>query len=197
MDTEVISAKQILVIGALSSCMLLILTAVTFLNNKSEMRLCNEQSKITIILRNTKNEHVLISNASVKNILDCLGRELPFYKRSIEYVSIEDASKREEIAKRYHILETTLPASFGELSIEKSSTNIFRFTHERESDIVFTTIPSSPFRAVQYIQGEFETVYMPQNSSNSQGLLDKLIANTGSKLRTLKNGELYVHRISL
>lgn len=191
MDIEVISIKQVLRFSILSIIILAFITSVSLFKNRASVSLCSEQSQLTIVIENELHEHLLISNASVKNILDCLGRSMPFYTRTITYAHIDHSSKLSDVSKRYQIQNVALPKEFSQFVIASKEPNLYSVSHGSEKILVYTRPPSSPFSLLKELQGSSTTVYMPQNLSKEQGVLEKMIKVTGERIKVLKNGTFY------
>ncbi len=190
MDTEVTSFKQILQFSLLSISALIFLTSASLFEKKGSVALCGEQSQMTIVIENEQNEHLLISNASVKNILDCLGRSIPFYERSITYAHIENSSKLADVAKRYQIENASIPKQFGQYVISSKGRNLYSLSHGSKKNLIYTKSPSS-FTLIKELKNNSGSVYMPQNSSENQGVFEKMITLTGKRIHEVKNGEFY------
>ena len=106
---KIISRKVLIVTGIVSTVILLFLAATQSIYSRSYIFICNYNSAIEgMIVYNT--EKIVMKSLNDRNIYDCLGKNLPFYQRNIDYY-LSNGLKSEGINffSRYKVLNSHNP----------------------------------------------------------------------------------------
>ena len=111
MNVEIISRK-LLIISAFSAVVILISIYVYSISNRDiRLSMCNSGSKINLLIQ-AKNFDILIHPVGRKEVLDCLGKYMPYYDRTIEVVVSSDKLLLEELKSRYRVQQIIVSDNF-------------------------------------------------------------------------------------
>ncbi len=101
-NIEIISRKLLFISTTLSLLILFILLISFFLRPKYLIVLCNKEDKINVFLQ-INNFDILINPIGEKQVLECLGKSMVFYDRTIDVVMSTNKDILASLMKRYTI----------------------------------------------------------------------------------------------
>ncbi len=118
MNIEVVPKKLLILSSLISSIILLSIYIYSSLNHSTKLSVCNTESKINLLIQSGTFD-ILINPIGKNQTLDCLGKYLPYFDRSLDVVVSSDNTLVKELEKRYtvdQIIESDR-ATFGNLTI--------------------------------------------------------------------------------
>lgn len=185
MEIQIISLR-LLLISILIAFVLISFKTFSYLSKDSlKITACNEQDQLNIYIRYKGND-ILINPTSLKNITYCLGKSMPFYDRTIEYIINPGSSFEKDIKDRYKIVHSQKNESISlgnnklNLSSKKLEINTFNKTiliYKRQVNLLRDLYSKGPARELLVIR--------PRSSDGIEDLLVK----SGLESLIPENGE--------
>ncbi|HRN69659.1 MAG TPA: hypothetical protein PLS49_00610 [Candidatus Woesebacteria bacterium] len=127
LNPEIISRKLLFITIGVSFFILIYLSILHIVHPPLAIHFCNSEDKINILIQ-TKELDVLINPVGEKQVLECLGKLIPFYDRKIEYVLSSNDTLITALSKRYvlsHTLDIT-SLKIGNIEVVVDSSVIVR-----------------------------------------------------------------------
>lgn len=196
METEIVSKRTIIILLFGSSLFILLFPLVSFVFPASHITACGGERGMTYVVRYRNSIDVLVSNGSVKEMLHCLGKALPFYDRTIEYVDISSQESLKTLESRYHIQRSKKITLYRLPPFIFKRTDNYYILHNGPSKMIFflsTTV--SPFD-LSKILGDIHPirVYTPLLSPVHRSLLGKWTRDT-SLMKEFKPGAYMTEKL--
>lgn len=154
-------------------------------NNLMQLTVCNEQDQVDVYIRYRGNDFLINPN-SLKNVSYCLGKSMPFYDRTIEYIINPTSTFEKAIKERYEVMHIVRNNSIvlGEYNLNLSSKKVVV-----SKDKGNLTIFKRPVKSLGdlYSKGPSKVLWFirPRSSDIIEGLLTK----SGLESQVLMNGE--------
>src|SRR3989344_7110593 len=186
MNSEIISGKLLIISVLFSFLILIIVLLNSKLTQQARMIVCNSENIVTTVIR-VKNYDILINPIGDDQTLDCLGKILPFYDRTIDIVVTQD----ERIVKKidtYYIVKkilnrATIKTKMTDVALMKNQITI------KNADEIFI-VNQRPLLSLLKIQHYPDTkmnIVRPISEEAVENLLIKLSANQ----KILEEDEVY------
>lgn len=102
MNQQVVSTKLLLFSLLISFFVLIIIFVLNHINGKPTLAFCNNNNKLNILLQMGDND-VLIEPLGIKEVLECLGKHMPYYDRTIDIVISNKVEIVASLEERYKI----------------------------------------------------------------------------------------------
>lgn len=187
MDQQIISRRSILFIGLCVGLYISFYTLGDLLHNRDSISVCNESTGLSVVIKTSQKEYFVVSKASIKDILSCIGKNVPFYRRKLDNVSVDSEFKYQAIRERYQVGNERSSHYLEELSDIKDN---FLIINSNRKVLVILRSTVSPHLIQKIIrQHEIEKVYMPANSAYMPEIMQKVTTGMDVELYTLKKGE--------
>ncbi|MEO6508525.1 MAG: hypothetical protein ABIO02_01100 [Patescibacteria group bacterium] len=181
-----ISLKMILYCFLSSVIVLSFLTLINLLNTHTKVVFCNADKGSAVYIRVKNRTDVLLNVGPDKRILDCLGKEMPFFDRTVEYVFLLSMSQNyiggmQHLVSHYKIKELVMPTLYkntkatDELNI---IVNKFRIKYGDMNNVHTISILNSVisitsvnliskyYYAVKYTDGFFTSLFLGHLTAN-------------------------------
>lgn len=137
-------------------------------------------------VRLKNNIDIIVEPRNIKNTLSCLGKTMPFYDRTIEYV-IGTISKRDnlELSKRYKMGKFIKIGKLRLDSISITKYASFVVLSQTTDTVVIQKILTSPFISSLDKLSNESKIYFPKPNKSVEKLLKMKFPNSQS----LENGD--------
>lgn len=171
MDQEIISRKLLLTSCFISIFILILYTVIYTFKNKPVLAFCNIEDKINIILRIGTND-ILVNPIGSKQALECIGKNMPFYDRTIEVVITTKEADVELIKQRYTVKKvvTGERVNIGDILITQGAYIGFEYNNRK---IVIVQRPLSTINEI--LLRNYTEVVRPISESNIEQILNTMI----------------------
>jgi len=109
MEQPIISSRLLFVSLSLGAIVLLIILAGNLFSTNTKIVACNNEGVLTVYMRLNNKYDLLVNPKSLKSALSCIGRYMPFYDRTIEFLLVDSKKDllKEELKDRYNMINTT------------------------------------------------------------------------------------------
>ena len=178
MEQPIISSRLFFFSLVFGILVLFISTLGKIFSTKTNIALCNNEGSMTVYIRLNNKHDILINPKSLKSALSCVGRYMPFYDRTIEFL-LADFKKKpiiDEIKSRYNITNITSSTNvnfkmLGNISYDKQ---YVEYKEANESYLILLK-EISPFDLNKRLTSKnYSLVFMPKYSEKYGELVESI-----------------------
>jgi|GEM_PF-2094585 len=196
METSIISSKQFKWVFLFSLLVLLFSVLKGLFFTQNSLTVCAEGGSLSVIIQTEKSERMIVSNASAKNTLHCIGKGLPFYTRKIEYAHVKDALVRQELSARYDVQSWEIPESIGDgIEVQMVDSRVVTVITRTAQYVFLLKKLSSPYEIREHTMSSSTEIFTPKVSEVYVNLLEEIISIYGAKVRVMRDGEIHVREL--
>lgn len=195
LDNSAFSIKSLTGVGLAG---VFILSVLYIFNNFSEhnrILICAEKEKFTVIGRLNSGFDVVFSSASTKNLLDCIGRIIPFYDRRIElfFQTGSNLSSKEELIKRYNVVRFTdgkiMDIALTKLIVDQTEILLLG----KENILIVSQSTRSPFDIIKKMNKyDIDRLIIPDMNRTIYEIYLNYFKGQEHKIKIVKNDSRYL-----
>ena len=178
MEQPIISSRLVFVSLGLGILVLLISIAGNFFHSKTKIAICNNEGSITVYLRLNNKHDLLVNPKSLKSALSCIGRYMPFYDRTIEFLLVDSKKTLiiEELEHRYTMTNIISNTNVNFKMIGKIQYDIKYVEYEQASPSFLILLKEiSPFDLNKKLKSKnYSVVFMPEYSQKYADLVSNI-----------------------
>jgi hypothetical protein len=120
MDSKIISSKLLLISIIVSIGIISYLFLINRFTSSTRLIICNNSNKLTVLIK-SKDKDILLNPITLNEALECIGKNMVFYDRTIELAYAQNNYVLDQIANYYKI-EKRINSDFfriGNISISE------------------------------------------------------------------------------
>lgn len=191
MEQQAFSKNALYFAFFVSLILLLVIFIRIIFNNGSKITFCGQKNNMTFILTNVENKNIVVSSSNAKDVLDCIGKSIPFYSRKIDSIKLKNTSAEEEVILRYRVLDKNLKNT-EKISISEAYKNVYLVSTEEFSYLIIMKEKISPFelKKFNYVN---KVIALKQEESYEKVLQN--IFSEDTEFKFLKRWENFRERI--
>jgi|GEM_PF-5346188 len=191
MDLQIASKKLLFTIVLLSLMYIVGLYWYRKATDSDTVTLCSNGRHISAVFHFKIGGTVLIPSSNVKDTLDCLGRGMSFYDRTIEYVIQTSSSEGQmnALRSRYSVISEIRSAELEATHIEDLSQDSFKLGTSPKIVVYLKNI-SNPFQFINNIsQQHIRTIIVPELGEVMLQMIAPSVKRNNQTIIELQEGE--------
>lgn len=196
MEQPIISSRLLFISLALGSIVLLLTTIGNIFSSATKIAVCNIDSSLTVYIRLNNKHDLLVNPKSLKSTLSCVGKYMPFYDRTIEFLLINPEKKTilAELKDRYDIINiiSSTNVNFKTIGKIRYDNKYIEYQYGSKNYLIVSK-EISPFDLQKKLRSKNYSLVFTPSSTQNQANLARIIKNEKIEVPLNKN---YVYLVS-